>query len=240
MIKNNAKTNGFTMAETLITLGIIGIVASMTLPSLINSSKNKELEVLLNKNYSLLQQALLRIYMEEGIPIVAENYTREDIKRLFINNIKGLRNCQGCNAGSEDNDNNTGTIYTLSGYRTLNNKKLHANYLDDAILQFDDGRRLFIERPNQNVSLPAGYIGNKNQFFISIDINGFQNRPNRWGVDLFTFMVMPDGKLLPMGSKETIFSEDKYCAAASTDMYNGIGCTYKALTEKDYFKNLPK
>lgn len=83
MINKNSKTNGFTIAETLITLGIIGIIVSMTLPAIINSSKNKELEVLLNKNYSLLQQALLRIYMEEGIAIVAENYTREDIKRLF-------------------------------------------------------------------------------------------------------------------------------------------------------------
>ena len=240
MINKNSKTNGFTIAETLITLGIIGIIVSMTLPAIINSSKNKELEVLLNKNYSLLQQTLLRIYMEEGIAIVAENYTREDIKRLFINNIKGLRNCQGCGAVNEDNDNNTGTIYTISGYRTLNNKKVNANYLDDAILQFDDGRRLFIERPNQNADLPDGYGGGKDQFFISIDINGFQNRPNRWGADLFTFMVMPDGKLLPMGSKETKFSEDTYCSAASTSKYNGIGCTYKALTEKDYFKKIPK
>ena len=55
---------GFTMAEVLITLGIIGIVAAMTLPTLINKKSNKELEVLLIKNYSLLQQALLRIYQE--------------------------------------------------------------------------------------------------------------------------------------------------------------------------------
>ena len=51
---------------------------------------------------------------------------------------------------------------------------------------------------------------------------------------------MPDGKLLPMDSQETRFSEDEYCSAASTNKYNGIGCTYKALTDKDYFKNLPK
>ena len=90
------------------------------------------------------------------------------------------------------------------------------------------------------MDLPNGYIGDKNQFFITIDINGFQNKPNRWGAYLFTFMVMPDGKLLPMGGKDTKFSEDIYCSASSTNVYNGIGCTYKALTEKDYFKNLPK
>ncbi len=31
----------FTLAETLITLGVIGVVAALTLPTLINSYKNK-------------------------------------------------------------------------------------------------------------------------------------------------------------------------------------------------------
>lgn len=35
---------GFTMAEVLITLGVIGIVAAMTLPAVINNSRNKQLE----------------------------------------------------------------------------------------------------------------------------------------------------------------------------------------------------
>ena len=36
------KKIAFTLAEVLITLGIIGIVAAMTLPTLIQSNKNKE------------------------------------------------------------------------------------------------------------------------------------------------------------------------------------------------------
>ena len=39
----------FTLAEVLITLGIIGVVSAMTMPSLIQSTQNKELEV--NGNY---------------------------------------------------------------------------------------------------------------------------------------------------------------------------------------------
>lgn len=38
------KYSGFTLAEVLITLGIIGIVAAMTLPSVINNSRNKQPE----------------------------------------------------------------------------------------------------------------------------------------------------------------------------------------------------
>ena len=36
------KIFGFTLAEVLITLGIIGVVAAMTIPGLIQNSKNKE------------------------------------------------------------------------------------------------------------------------------------------------------------------------------------------------------
>lgn len=39
----------FTLAEVLITLGIIGVVASMTLPALIQTNKNAEVESKLKK-----------------------------------------------------------------------------------------------------------------------------------------------------------------------------------------------
>ena len=52
------KYSGFTLAEVLITLGIIGIVAAMTLPSVINNSRNKQLEAGLKKAYSVIGQAL--------------------------------------------------------------------------------------------------------------------------------------------------------------------------------------
>lgn len=48
----------FTLAEVLITLGIIGIVAAMTLPTVINNSRNKQLEAGLKRSYSVIAQAL--------------------------------------------------------------------------------------------------------------------------------------------------------------------------------------
>ena len=50
--------SAFTLAEVLVTLGIIGIVAALTMPSLINNSQNRELQSALNKNYSVISQAL--------------------------------------------------------------------------------------------------------------------------------------------------------------------------------------
>lgn len=48
----------FTLAEVLITLGIIGVVAAMTLPSLVGNYKKKQAVTQLQKVYTVLNQAL--------------------------------------------------------------------------------------------------------------------------------------------------------------------------------------
>lgn len=58
--------NSFTMAEVLITLGIIGIVAAMTLPSLIKKHQRIETETRLKKAYSVINQAFLAAQAKHG------------------------------------------------------------------------------------------------------------------------------------------------------------------------------
>lgn len=60
------KNKAFTLAEVLITLGIIGVVASMTLPALIQNNKNKEVEAKLKKVYSVMNQAILMSEIDNG------------------------------------------------------------------------------------------------------------------------------------------------------------------------------
>lgn len=50
----------FTLAEVLITLGIIGVIAALTLPGLIQGYRKKVTETALKKAYSQLSQALER------------------------------------------------------------------------------------------------------------------------------------------------------------------------------------
>ena len=52
--------HGFTLAEVLITLVIIGVVAAMTIPNVIYETKKKEYSARLKKFYSMLKQASLR------------------------------------------------------------------------------------------------------------------------------------------------------------------------------------
>ncbi len=56
----------FTLAEVLITLGIIGVVAAMTLPAVVQHYNNHVTEVRLKKFYSVMNQAIQRSIAENG------------------------------------------------------------------------------------------------------------------------------------------------------------------------------
>lgn len=63
MLKNRA----FTLAEVLITIGIIGVVAALTIPSLINSYKDKQFKTAYKKAYSDIQNAFIDAIFEESL-----------------------------------------------------------------------------------------------------------------------------------------------------------------------------
>lgn len=62
--ENNKK--GFTLAEVLITLGIIGVVAALTIPGLIANHRKKVVEVRLKKFYSTFMNAIEMSQSENG------------------------------------------------------------------------------------------------------------------------------------------------------------------------------
>ena len=76
----------FTLAETLIVMGVIGVVAALTLPNLNQSTGNKEKAVKLQKLYSNLNDALGRAQVVYG-PIDTwskdGNMTERFMNRLF-------------------------------------------------------------------------------------------------------------------------------------------------------------
>lgn len=59
--------SAFTLAEVLVTLGIIGIVAAMTIPNVMKNFQTAQFRSKWKKEFSLLQQVILQIYAEENV-----------------------------------------------------------------------------------------------------------------------------------------------------------------------------
>ncbi len=81
--RRNLSLKGFTLAEVLITLGIIGVVAAMTMPTLINKAKEKEFRSAYKKAYSAASQALLRMRAEGEFLDISPNISEGEGKYTY-------------------------------------------------------------------------------------------------------------------------------------------------------------
>lgn len=228
---------GFTLAEVLITLGIIGVVAAMTMPAVMNNIRHKELETAFKKAYSSISQALKMYEAENGVPLLGADLVYWDLKPRIMPYFKTVKDCgwgyrdvstTPCIANPQSLDEEAKKNYTAT-YKTFSGKSdVYISFFDNGQFVINDGMLVLLEND-----------GGRN--FISVDVNGYNKRPNKWGHDLFTFQITNNGKLLPMGVEGTYFysASDAYCSKTSTSKLNGGGCTAKALSDSNYFKNLP-
>ena len=222
--------SAFTLAEVLVTLGIIGIVAALTMPSLINNSQNRELQSALNKNYSVISQALDLMKADIGSDVNPADYDAREFFKNYKNYFKLISQSSstGVLSGTQE-EGDTSTLRVFAGYKTYSGiASLKNDIFDDGQILLPDGSLILIEN--------NGYSG---KIFITVDINGVNKKPNIWGRDLFTFEITSKGKLLPMGAEGTSYTNmSVYCSKNSKDTFNGIACTASALSDKDYFKKM--
>ena len=233
-----AKKVAFTLAEVLITLGIIGVVAALTLPTLIQNNQKKQFQVGLQKGYSELLQALDAYKNDKGEPLTSKTCygdTPGIFKNLIKPYLKVLVDCGDSQALEIYDKCVQNGEYSKEGkytYKTYSGETAEERCFDDGQLVLTNGSILMFENP-------ASY-GRSVNVFVSIDVNGFKKGPNQWGVDLFTFQLMEDGKLLPMGQAGTYyeFTDDNslLCDKTSGNKRNGIACTARALYDKDFWK----
>ena len=217
---------GFTLSEVLITLGIIGVVAAMTLPAIIANTRKEELRTGLKKSYSVLQQALQKMSVDTGQTVIPADYPSGAFKPEFMKYFSAVQDCGYGNRDTKPCIPNSGTGTVSEVYRNYTNtSRINLNLIDDGQFAIADGMLILIENAGGGL-------------YITVDVNGVQGKPNRWGHDLFTFQLMNDGKLLPMGIDGTVYDEAAYCSKSSSSKENGIACTHKALTDKNFWTSL--
>ena len=210
---------GFTLAEVLITLAIIGVVAAMTLPSVINNSRNKQLEAAFKRNYSVLSQALDRYFADYGERYIpSSNDELIKLKQILMKYTNVVNKCE----------------------KLLSNT--NNGCLPESYTYYDFGNRAWFSSQASRVSLSFvlndGSLWRASENLILIDTNGINKKPNRLGYDMFYFCISDkNGKLIPNSHQYTV-DHSETCSYDSTGFSNGNSCAMRAITEKDYFKNL--
>lgn len=238
------KKKAFTLAEVLITLGIIGVVAAMTLPSLVNKYKAKVYETGLKKSYANLQNAYIMTKANLGVSNLQREFATYDSENrvypraqefisAFYNELKVIKSVDN---QSYTNFNNTGktspsTCATACPHITK-------------ILPDGSGVGSFI---------------NSGTIYFYVDTNGPYKGPNRMGFDAFSFYVTTKDKIMPLknGDQYGTCDEDgegsdactmSYpCSATLKQAANGMGCAWFAINDispvdekYSYWDNLPK
>lgn len=221
----------FTLAEVLITLGIIGVVAALTIPTLVNNYRKKQFETGLKKEYSVLLQALDMYKQDNETPLKKEDTDQShgEFKNKIKPYLKILVDCGDEQAGKYEAKCVQNGYYTQDKkytYKTYSGNIANEDLFDDGQIILNDGSHLLFEN-----------VGNRGAVFVSIDVNGYNKLPNKWGEDVFTFQLMNDGKLLPMGAEGTIYAdEDTFCSKTSSNRFNGIACANRAIYDSSFWK----
>lgn len=224
--------NAFTLAEVLITLGIIGIIAALTIPTLFADFQEKQTVAQLKKTYSLISQVYSQVIQDNGAPNTWSITSEDDVAAYFIPYFNTSKTCK----------NVSQNCYVLMGYSNANPTDLRKKFAnrsssqirlqDGTILSFDSQLSL---ASGTTCTAWSGYC-----FSITADINGIKP-PNRFGVDVFTFEAFST-KIKPRGASQTTSTNGDLCNptgdTGSAGWFNGSSCGNWVLQKEnaDYLK----
>lgn len=184
MTHHNIKRFGFTLSEVLITLGIIGVIAALTIPLIVTNYQKKQTAVQLKQAYSLMYQAINFAILDNG-PIETWNWYSSSVSKLFsdiylkpyLKVVKEYTTLPSDYVISCPNSS-----VSCLGYGGAD-KTTTAKYI------LENG-----------VMIITGFTSSSGSRGLTIitDINGFKG-PNRYGRDVFMFSMDTKSGFVPYG-----------------------------------------
>ena len=190
----------FTLAEVLITLGIIGVVAALTIPSTISNFKKKEIATRFEQNYNIIQNAFQMAQVEYGdistwdIPFNKKSMSYFNTYlfpylKLVKKDMYTLKDL-GYTTPAYDKEGNV--------FMPLNAKTLKAVMNNGSIII--------------GVKYESGTNSNKEKvvyaYYMFVDLNGSKG-PNKAGRDIFEYALpLANGAKLDIGlTNWTIYAD---------------------------------
>ncbi|MBP3924292.1 type II secretion system protein [bacterium] len=218
------RTKAFTLAEVLITLGIIGIVAAMTMPAVITKYHQKVTITQLKKAYSTLSQVMISAFPDGDFSQTEiRDSNTVQMKNWFLTNIKPyMKITKYCidRAGCW----NDGT-YMLSGSKyAWDQGNIGMGY---NVITFitSDGYFVNIDAFTENSYGRFGFNNDGQHYLIFfVDVNGAK-RPNIVGKDVYVFAFAKDRGFITPGRDLEDSAVDSNCSNNGTGLY----CTEKII-----------
>lgn len=209
---------GFTLAEVLIVLTIIGVVAALTLPTLINNYQKTQYVTGLKKAYAELSQ-VFKLYMaDEGVtdlsqtPLFDRDWNTNEMIRIIGKYFK-----------------TTGKIYDGS-----NEYKLTVSYLDPSLGTTTFSSSYFFTIDGMIFEYRTETLDDciKNNLCaeFSVDVNGLRP-PNQLGRDYFQrpFVIGSNGNAYIKGTGDD-WSHDGSCGTKGSSNITGLQGYYYCAT----------
>ncbi len=173
------KKNAFTLAEVLITLGIIGIVAAMTLPVLIQKQQDVQFKAAYKKAYSDLSQAFALAIAEDRMPYRVNKYDEQATGKEWDIMKEAFKVTKECDK------NNTYDCWKPGD--TLCGGSCTSGNPSDGISEEGAPREgnvpSFVDASGRSWTL----LGVRENIYI-VDTNGFKG-PNKFGKDRWYFVL---------------------------------------------------
>lgn len=173
---------GFTLAEVLLTLTIIGVVAAITLPVVMTNVNDAVLETQVKKFYSQLTDAIDLYKQQHEIDALASG--------LNITQFAGLFDTTPMTSLA-DADNNLAQQYT-------NMKGTNGQSRAEFFGAINENNPLYRLRDGSVFTIRADI--DNNPWVVAVDVNGTRT-PNLYGVDTWKMVIGRDGRIRIAGSQ---------------------------------------
>ncbi len=205
----NHDSYAFTLSEVLITLVIIGIIAALTVPTLLDRFHKDAMGIALSKAYSTINQTLLRMAREND---VNGNFARTTLFNstdvvLGDELVKYIKVSKNCKMSSGCFTTQMGTEFPSLSSKVSTSGVIgnHYSFVGNDSVSYmvqSTGSGCI---PSFNGASSTMFSGQMKQIcgLIWMDLNGFKE-PNTWGNDIFLFYITngTNPMLYPAGGRD--------------------------------------